>query len=199
MRTCLVSLLTNIWHATITPAQVVQKLPGRKMHLLKYRNIWIWIIGVSHITVLYLAVFIITLSFCTFMLRQTVRSWKRLKKDRSVFYVMIRILLTNTCYVMIDLLLHDGKLFRDADSELYCFLWFAPEPTVEGTTETPVIWDATALIHDVSIVFAAHFIQFLPQDVAFSIHPVLPGAALRRNRCCQAPPCGETALYWYFS
>ena len=23
--------------------------------------------------------------------------------------------------------------------------------------------------------------------------PVLPGAALRRSRCCQAPPCGETA------
>ena len=35
--------------------------------------------------------------------------------------------------------------------------------------------------------------HFLPQDVAFSIQPVLPGAALRRNcRCCQAPPCGET-------
>ena len=32
------------------------------------------------------------------------------------------------------------------DAELQCFLWFAPEPTVEQTMETQVIWDATALI-----------------------------------------------------
>ena len=30
--------------------------------------------------------------------------------------------------------------------ELRCFLWSAPEPTLEQTVETLVIWDATALI-----------------------------------------------------
>ena len=32
------------------------------------------------------------------------------------------------------------------DAELWCFLWSQPETTVEQTMETPVIWDATALI-----------------------------------------------------
>ena len=32
------------------------------------------------------------------------------------------------------------------DAELWCFLWSAPEPTVEETNETLVIWDAIALI-----------------------------------------------------
>ena len=32
------------------------------------------------------------------------------------------------------------------DAELCCFLWFAPEQTVEQTLDTPVIWDAIALI-----------------------------------------------------
>ena len=35
---------------------------------------------------------------------------------------------------------------KASDAELGCFLWSAPEPTVEQTMETPVIWDATALI-----------------------------------------------------
>ena len=30
--------------------------------------------------------------------------------------------------------------------ELWCFLWSAPEQTVEQTMETPVIWDTIALI-----------------------------------------------------
>ena len=29
---------------------------------------------------------------------------------------------------------------------LWCFLWSAPEPTLEETMETPLIWDAVALI-----------------------------------------------------
>ena len=33
-----------------------------------------------------------------------------------------------------------------SDAELWCFLWFALEPTVEQTMETLVIRDATALI-----------------------------------------------------
>ena len=32
------------------------------------------------------------------------------------------------------------------DAELWCFLWSAPEPTIEQTMETPVIWDAIVLI-----------------------------------------------------
>ena len=31
-------------------------------------------------------------------------------------------------------------------SDLCCFLWFSPEQTVEYTVETPVMWDAIALI-----------------------------------------------------
>ena len=33
-----------------------------------------------------------------------------------------------------------------SDAELWCFLWSAPERTVEQTTETSVIWVAIALI-----------------------------------------------------
>ena len=37
-------------------------------------------------------------------------------------------------------------LTKASDAELWCFLWFAPEQTVEQTIDTPVIWDAIALI-----------------------------------------------------
>ena len=33
-----------------------------------------------------------------------------------------------------------------SDAELWCFLWSTPDQTVEQTLETPVIWDAIALI-----------------------------------------------------
>ena len=35
---------------------------------------------------------------------------------------------------------------KSSDAELWCFRWSAPEPTVEQTMATPVIWDAIALI-----------------------------------------------------
>ena len=35
---------------------------------------------------------------------------------------------------------------RASDTELWCILWSVPEPTVEQTMETPVIWDAILLI-----------------------------------------------------
>ena len=35
---------------------------------------------------------------------------------------------------------------KASDAELWCFLWSTPEQTVEQTLETPVIWDAIALI-----------------------------------------------------
>ena len=34
---------------------------------------------------------------------------------------------------------------KASDGELWCFLWFLPEPTFEQTMEMPVIWDAIAL------------------------------------------------------
>ena len=37
-------------------------------------------------------------------------------------------------------------LTKASDSELWCFLWSAPEQTVEQTNEMPVIWDAIVLI-----------------------------------------------------
>ena len=37
-------------------------------------------------------------------------------------------------------------LTKASDTELWCFLWSAPEQTVERTIETPVTWDAIALI-----------------------------------------------------
>ena len=38
-----------------------------------------------------------------------------------------------------------SPLTKDSDPELW-YLWSSPEQTVEQTTETPVIWDAIALI-----------------------------------------------------
>ena len=35
---------------------------------------------------------------------------------------------------------------KAVDAELWCFLWCAPEPTVEQTMETLVIWDAVPII-----------------------------------------------------
>ena len=35
---------------------------------------------------------------------------------------------------------------KASDAEVWCFLWSAPEPTVEQIRETPAIWDAIALI-----------------------------------------------------
>ena len=37
-------------------------------------------------------------------------------------------------------------LTKASDTELWCFLWSAPEQTVEYTIDAPVIWDAIALI-----------------------------------------------------
>ena len=37
-------------------------------------------------------------------------------------------------------------LTKASDAELWCFLWSAPEPTVEQKKETLEIWDAIALI-----------------------------------------------------
>ena len=37
-------------------------------------------------------------------------------------------------------------LTKAIDAELWCFHWSASEQTVEQTIETPVIWDAVALI-----------------------------------------------------
>ena len=35
---------------------------------------------------------------------------------------------------------------KASDAEFLCFLWTAPEQTVEQTIDTPVIWDAIVLI-----------------------------------------------------
>ena len=37
-------------------------------------------------------------------------------------------------------------LKKTSDEELWCFLWSTPEQTIEQTIETPVSWDALALI-----------------------------------------------------
>ena len=45
--------------------------------------------------------------------------------------------------------LYSGEYTGDTqaiDAELWCFLSSAPEKTVEQITETPTIWDVTALI-----------------------------------------------------
>ena len=36
--------------------------------------------------------------------------------------------------------------YKASDTKLWCFLWSAPEQTVEQTIEMPVIWDAIVLI-----------------------------------------------------
>ena len=70
---------------------------------------------------------------------------------------------TCTCYYMLTSL--NGTIFRvtslwcgqfaahrwipltkASDAELWLFLWSAPEPTIEQTMETLVIWDASSLI-----------------------------------------------------
>ena len=38
------------------------------------------------------------------------------------------------------------SLTKASDAELWCFLWFTPEQTVEQTLEMPVVWDAFALL-----------------------------------------------------
>ena len=35
---------------------------------------------------------------------------------------------------------------KASDTELWCFLWSVPEPTVQQTMETPMIWEAIAFI-----------------------------------------------------
>ena len=43
-------------------------------------------------------------------------------------------------------------LTKASDAEVWCFLWSAPEQTVEQTIETPVIWDAIALIMPLTVM-----------------------------------------------
>ena len=57
-----------------------------------------------------------------------------------------------TCYCVTDPLLGESTghrwipLTKASDSELWSFLWSAPEQMVEQTTETPVIGDANVPI-----------------------------------------------------
>ena len=46
-------------------------------------------------------------------------------------------------------------LTKVSDAELWCFLWSAPEQTVEQTIETPVIWDAH---FDVTVMRVTNFV-----------------------------------------
>ena len=39
-----------------------------------------------------------------------------------------------------------GGPLHNGDAEFWCFLWYAPEQTVEQPIATPEIWDAIALI-----------------------------------------------------
>ena len=47
-------------------------------------------------------------------------------------------------------------LTKASDAELWCFLWSAPEQTIERTTDTPLIRDATALIMTSLQLFIHH-------------------------------------------
>ena len=49
--------------------------------------------------------------------------------------------------------------------ELWCFLWHAPEQTVEQTIGTPVIWDTIALIIT-SLQWAAHYLGAVKYHIA---------------------------------
>ena len=64
-------------------------------------------------------------------------------------------------------------LTKASDAELWCSLWSAPDPTIEQTMETPVIWDAIAPImtslycHDRhSCQLASNFIDLFCNNVA---------------------------------
>ena len=48
-------------------------------------------------------------------------------------------------------------LSKTSDAGLWCFLWSAPEQTVEKTIETPLIWDTVALIMT-SLYWTAWFV-----------------------------------------
>ena len=43
-------------------------------------------------------------------------------------------------------------LKKACDAELWCFLWSAPEHTAEQTLESPVIWDAIAIVIDITVM-----------------------------------------------
>ena len=55
-------------------------------------------------------------------------------------------------------------LTKASEVELWCFLWSAPEPTVEQTIETLVIWDAITRCHhahyDVTVMIADSMIHY---------------------------------------
>ena len=57
----------------------------------------------------------------------------------NIFRVIGPLLGESTCQRWIP-------LKKASDWEFWCFLWSTPEQTVEQTTETPVIWEAIALI-----------------------------------------------------
>ena len=70
-----------------------------------------------------------------------------------------------------------------SDAELLCFLWSAPEPTIEQTIETLVIWDAIALIMT-SFLFSIHTSTGLS-----STQPTTPSPAWLtiHNKCRYIP------------
>ena len=61
-------------------------------------------------------------------------------------------------------------LTKANDAELWCFPWSAPEPTVEQTMETLVIWDTTALIMtSLQCVFCFQFQWHISSRVQLTI------------------------------
>ena len=65
---------------------------------------------------------------------------------------------------------------KASNAELWCFLWSAPEWTIEQTIVRPVIWSAVASIMTVmkhsndSGYFQSRGILVLPEDMANSVN-----------------------------
>ena len=59
-------------------------------------------------------------------------------------------------------------LAKASDAELWCFLWFAPELTIEQTIESPVTWDTMALIMTTLKGKVGHSWKWYPDALSIS-------------------------------
>ena len=83
-------------------------------------------------------------------------------------------------------------LRKASDAELWCFLWSAPEQSIEQTIKTPVIWNAIALImtslscdilHGVYIIHVLTYIQ-VKVPVVPRLYTILHNRYLHTPRQC---------------
>ena len=105
--------------------------------------------------------------------------------------VIVMWMICQYIYIYIIKLLMPVHISAKNDVELWCFLWYAPEQTVEQAIETSVIWDALVLIMK---SLWCDMVRYL-----IHIYPSLPQVVTTRSMTTANISTQTPSPHWSFS